>query len=75
MTSYEKQSMEDKINHLWWMIDHEHSEERITALVNKVRGIKTALDVLGYCVIINDDGNRKIVTHKQWAKSLTPMIH
>ena len=70
MTQHQKERLEARIRVLWKHIDRfEDLGMPCDKFLSELHGIKYALDVMGYAVMCEADGTRRIVTIRQFANS------
>ena len=65
MTRYQVNSIESKVNDIWFILDHEQNEQKIARLCGKLDGIRMVLEMYGYTIICDPKtGMHKVVKDK-----------
>ena len=59
MNKYQRESIENRINDIWWMVDHGVNEEKETRYVERLNGISMALEAIGYVVRYNSETKKR----------------
>ena len=66
MTRSQVNYIEGKVNDIWFVLDREQNEQKISKLCGKLDGIRMVLEMYGYTIICDSKTGRHKVVKDKW---------